>query len=473
MEALYLAENAKKRKGYPMNKVARKIEKFFSTFIPDAFPLSFVLMVVCMAMAKILTQSSLSEILGITSYGMVSLWSFTIQIVTVMVLGYCVACAPPVERLLGKIARSLGENPIRVIFLTGIICNIIQYINSNVGMIAAAVIAREVIKNNRHVRPGIVVAVSYSGMCVHCLGLSPAIFSTVATAGHAFEEHIGIIPFSETTFFIPNIIISIVLGIGIPFVMAVVHPKDFVNPLYDPQSETTHLEVEAESVTPVEDNSDVLEFKRSKFVRFFEDSKIFSWIIGIVLLIGLVFWFKLFDGSLNFDTITVLLFGLALVLWGSLERMANCAADGVRSMYAVVISFPIYAAIMKIMTDTGLASVISNFIVSNSSKDSLPVLSFWAAGFINIFVPSAGGQWVVQAPTLVSAATALGTSYNKIVTAVALGDCWTNMIQPFWALPILGITKVKCREMIAFTAVICLFEGIAVSLIMAFVYTMF
>ena len=142
-------------------------------------------------------------------------------------------------------------------------------------------------------------------------------------------------------------------------------------------------------------------------------------------------------------------------------------------MYAVVISFPIYAGIMKIMTDTGLGTAISNLLISKSTKESLPVLTFWSAGLINIFVPSAGGQWVVQAPAIVPAATALGTGYNKIVSAIALGDQWTNMIQPFWAIPILGITKVKMKEMISFTTIICLFEGVVVSLIMAFVYPMF
>lgn len=455
-----------------MNKIGSKIEKFFATFIPDAFPLSFFLLILCMVLSLIFTPTSVPEVLGIAASGMTSLWAFTMQIVITMVFGYCVANSPPVERLLGKVARSLGENPVRVVFLTGLICNIIQYINTNIGMIAAAIIAREIIKNNRHVRPGIVVAVSYAGMCVHCVGLSPALFSTVATPGHSFEAQIGVIPFSETTFFIPNIIIAIVLGIGIPAVMAAVQPKDYVNPMYDPQSKTADLEVAAEAVA-VQNNADVLDYEQSKFVRFFETGKIFSWIVGVMMLVGVVFWFRIYGGVLNFDTITIMLFGLSLLLWGSLKKLAECAEGGVRAMYAVVISFPIYAAVMKIMTDTGLGGVISDFITSISTKDTLPLFGFWSAGLINIFVPSAGGQWVVQAPSLIPSAIELGTSFNKIVSIVALGDCWTNMIQPFWALPILGITKVKCKEMIGFTAIICLFEGIAVSLIVGFIYPLF
>lgn len=452
-----------------MDKVAGKIEKFFVKCIPDAFPLSLILMLITMLLAKAVTHTSIPEILGITASGMVSLWSFTMQTVICMTLGYCVACSPPMESLLGKIARSFGSNPAKVVFLTGLICNIAQYINGNIGMIAAAIIAKEVIQNNKNVRPGIVVAVSYAGMCVHCLGLSPAIFSSVATAGHAFEEQIGVIPFSDTTFYVPNLIIAVVLGIGIPLLMAAFQPKNYTNPMYDPQTETAKLVYDAETKT----NEKTFDYESSGFVRFFENGRVFSCFVGVVLLIGLVFWFRLYKGSLNFDTIAVILFGLALILWGDLGKMANCAEAGVRSMYAVVISFPIYAGIMKIMTDTGLGTAISNLLISKSTKDSLPVMTFWSAGLINIFVPSAGGQWVVQAPAIIPAATALGTGYNKIVSAIALGDQWTNMIQPFWAIPILGITKVKMKEMISFTTIICLFEGVVVSLIMALLYPLF
>lgn len=454
-----------------MEKISRKIEKFFATFIPDAFPLALVLLIVTMAAARLLTGSTITEILGIASSGVVSLWGFSMQIMGALLFGYCFANSPPVKKALTAAAKAMGENPRRVVFLTGLLCNVIMYINAGIGTLASAIIADEVIKNNKRVRPGIVVAVSYAGYCAHCLGISPAIFASVATPGHQFENIMGVIPVSETTFYFPNIVIAVVLILGIPALLAALQPKEYPNPLYNPGSALHTAEEVVVGKDPT--SSEVFEYRSSKFVRFFEAGRIFSSVAGLILAVGVVFWFKLYGGVLSLDTIAVISFGLALIGWGSVENFAECAKEGVQSLYAVAIAFPIYGAIMSIMTKTGLSTLISETFVSFSNKDTLPLFSFWAAGLVNIFVPSAGGQWAVQAPSMIPAATALGTSYNKIVTAVALGDCWTNMIQPFWALPILSITKVKCREMLSFTFLVTVFEFIVVSLVMLFLYPIF
>ena len=94
---------------------------------------------------------------------------------------------------------------------------------------------------------------------------------------------------------------------------------------------------------------------------------------------------------------------------------------------------------MGIMTASGLAETISSALVSLATADTLPFWTFLSAGIVNFFVPSGGGQWAVQAPVVLPAAQALGTDVARTAMAVAWGDAWTNMIQPFWALPILGI----------------------------------
>lgn len=460
-----------------MEAVSKKIEKFFATFIPDAFPLAIVLLLITMAAAKLLTNSTIPEILGITSSGLVSLWGFTMQILGALLFGYCFANSPPVKRMLTKVAKSMGKNPRKVVFLTGIFCNIIMYVNSGIGILASAIIADEVIKNNKHVRPGIIVAVAYAGYCAHCLGLSPAVFASVATPGHQFESIMGVVPISETSFYIPNIVIALILILGIPALMVIFHPKDYPNPLYNPSSELYVAEITAAEEAEIAKQEAlavaVMDYQSSKFVRFFENGRVFSRIAGAILTIGVVFWFTLYGGTLTLDTVAVISFGLALISWGSVEKFAECAKEGIQTLYSVAVAFPIYGGIMSVMTSTGLSEVISNAFVSISTKDTLPMFSFWSAGLLNIFVPSAGGQWAVQAPSLIPAATALGTGYNKIVSAIALGDCWTNMIQPFWALPILSITKVRCREMLSYTAIITVFEFIVVSLVMYSLYPIF
>jgi short-chain fatty acids transporter len=72
---------------------------------------------------------------------------------------------------------------------------------------------------------------------------------------------------------------------------------------------------------------------------------------------------------------------------------------------------------------------------------------------INLFVPSGGGQWAIQGPIAMQSAIATGIDPAKMVMAVAYGDQLTNMLQPFWALPLLAIAKIEAREIVGYTAV--------------------
>ncbi len=447
------------------SKMANFADRFIAKYIPEAFPLSFVLLVFVMILSLILTDAGIVNIFNVTGYGTASLLSFSMQIVLNMVLGYVFAQAPPVKRVLTNIAKSL-KGTASCIFWLAIISNIIHWINVTVGMLAAAVLANEVIRNNKEVKPGLVVAAAYAGMIPSAIGFSPAIISQVASPGHTFEEAIGIIPRSLTSMNPAVLGLSVVLVVGMAIVFALMAPKSYDNPLY--VGESTVVENEGYD----EDES---EYKKdaSGVVRFIESGSIWAYICGIIVILGGIAWFVVGKCGVTFDWINCMLFGLSIFFWGDFTKCGKCIANACKSMWGVVACYPIYATIMKLMTDTGLAGVMSTWIASVSTTDTLPAFAYISAGLVNIFVPSAGGQWVVQAPFMIPAAQQLGTAAWKIVIPVALGDCWTNMLQPFWAIPILGICRVKVKEMIPFTFAITVFTGIVGILWFALVFRFF
>jgi short-chain fatty acids transporter len=106
---------------------------------------------------------------------------------------------------------------------------------------------------------------------------------------------------------------------------------------------------------------------------------------------------------------------------------------------------------MGIMAGSGMINTISDFFVSISTSTTLPIFTFLSAGLVNIFVPSGGGQWAVQGPLVLESALQLGVPLPKSIMALAYGDQVTNMLQPFWALPLLGITKLKAKEILPYT----------------------
>ena len=128
--------------------------------------------------------------------------------------------------------------------------------------------------------------------------------------------------------------------------------------------------------------------------------------------------------------------------------------NAIRGASGILIQFPLYFGIMGVMTHSGLIQIMSDFFVSISNENTFPLFTFLSAGIVNIFVPSGGGQWAVQGPIIVEAANQLGTSLPKSIMALAYGDQLTNMLQPFWALPLLGITGLKAKEILPYTLIL-------------------
>ncbi len=131
-----------------------------------------------------------------------------------------------------------------------------------------------------------------------------------------------------------------------------------------------------------------------------------------------------------------------------------------------MIQFPFYAGIMGIMSQTGLVIIFADFFESISNSTTFPLFTFISSGIINFFVPSGGGQWLVQGPIVINGAESLGVSYEKAIMALCYGDQLTNMLQPFWALPLLGITKLKAQEILPFSFFVFLIGFILFSLIL-------
>ena len=110
--------------------------------------------------------------------------------------------------------------------------------------------------------------------------------------------------------------------------------------------------------------------------------------------------------------------------------------------------------IMGIMKSSGMVVMISDFFSSIATATTLPIYTFFSAGLVNLFVPSGGGQWAIQGPIVIESALKLGVPLPKAIMALAYGDQITNMLQPFWALPLLGITKLKAKEILPYTLIL-------------------
>ena len=126
----------------------------------------------------------------------------------------------------------------------------------------------------------------------------------------------------------------------------------------------------------------------------------------------------------------------------------------------IILQYPFYAGIMGIMADTGLIKILADGITTIATSETLGFFSFLSGGLVNMFIPSGGGQWAVQGPVMIEAAQSLNVKPYVIVLGVAYGDQWTNMIQPFWTIPLLAIAGLHMRQIMGYTFVIFIVTGV-------------
>jgi short-chain fatty acids transporter len=170
--------------------------------------------------------------------------------------------------------------------------------------------------------------------------------------------------------------------------------------------------------------------------------------------------------GMNLNLVNFVFLFLGLLLHGTPKSYLKAAGYAVKTSTGIIIQFPFYAGIMGMMKSSGLVHVFSQAFISISNKRTFPLWTFLSAGVVNLFVPSGGGQWAVQGPIMVEAAKALHVPLAKTVMALSYGDEWTNMFQPFWALPLLAITGVKAQRLVGYTFILMILVAPIFSLIL-------
>ena len=189
----------------------------------------------------------------------------------------------------------------------------------------------------------------------------------------------------------------------------------------------------------------------------------------IVSLMGLwyiVWHFSTKGFSLDLNIMNFSFIVLGMICHKTPFRYIMAMKRACSNISGIVLQFPFYAGIMGIMIYTGLGKAIAGWIAGAATVGSYPFIAFLAGGVVNIFVPSGGGEWAVVGSTIVDAAKTLGASMpaDQLISyiarcsmAVAYGDAWTNMIQPFWTLAFFPIvaagTKLQARDIMGYTFV--------------------
>jgi len=439
----------------PLPRLGVIARRGFGRVMPDPFVLAVVLSAVVLAAGVAFGGSGdglagrIRSVFGAWSSGVWGFATFAMQVTVMLVLGSALAETPAFRRALDAAAHS-ARSPRALVGVVAFVSAALGLLNWSLALVGGALLAREsgrvAADRGWGLHYPLLCAAGYSGLMVWHGGLSGTAPLKVTTVrdqtevlGAELAAAIGPLGLDQTLAAPLNLVTSGGLVVlGTLFFTGLV-------PARDPSPRPIPEAVRAPAA-PSDEGSAARGDAPLSGAR---------WVtLALLVPLAAATALRLAGGGLtrlDLDTVNLLLWTLALGLHGRPDRFIAACGRGVASCAGVVIQFPIYAGMMGVMNGVGLTAMLSQAVAAVGAG-AVAQVTFLSAGLVNLFVPSGGGQWGVQGPVVMRAALDTGVPPGRLLLAVAYGDQWTNMLQPFWALPLLAITGVQARDIIGYTA---------------------
>lgn len=455
------------RSGSRIDAIARRT-------VPDPFVLAVLLTALTVVLSVVLTGTSLWDSIAYwsgakvsparlaanpkaTNAGVWELLAFSMQMCMILVTGHVLADSKPVRHVLIRLCR-VARGAKSAVFIVALVACTLGVINWGLGLIAGAILARrmgdEFARRGVGVNRAVLAAAGYMGLLVWHGGLSgsaPLNMTRDAEIARVFAEGARPAPISlsDTIGSPMNIFITGGLIVIVPMVIALIAPAGDggggareKTPAREPEDHQESLDAAQET--------------KAFIPRLLEDTPIVNYLLSAMILAWALWYYQSGQRvmSLDLNAVCLTMLMLGLVAHGTPTSLMRSATNAAAGCAGILIQFPLYAGIMALMRESGLTAMMAEAMAGGAGERTLPLMTFLSAAIVNLFVPSGGGQWAIQGPIALHSAAEIGVAPAKMVLAVAYGDQLTNMLQPFWALPLLAITGVKAREIVGYTAMV-------------------
>jgi short-chain fatty acids transporter len=432
--------------------VALALTRFSERWIPSSFVIALVLTLVAFVAALVATPTTPLDAVRHWGDGFWELLSFGMQMTLVMFSGYLVAVSPPVDRALAALAR-VARTPRAAVCGMALFSMGLAWVHWGISIVGAALMVPRVARAVPKVDYRLLVAAAYLGMgTTWHAGLSASAPLLVATPGHFLEKEIGIVPLAATIFSPFNLVLALVVVVLFAVVVPLLHPAPGHALTIDAK---TLAELDAAAL-PAHAAHAARPAHGARAARLTPAERLdrtpwVGWIAGALGVIWLAQHFAAKGlGGLTLNALNFTFLTLAVLLHGRASSLLAAAEDGVRLVSGVVLQFPFYAGIYGIIQGSGLTQVLGDAFVSLTTPRTYPLFVYWYSGIVNYFVPSGGSKWAIEAPYVLAAGKTLGVAPAKTVLAYAWGDMMTDIIQPFWALPLLKAARLEFKDIMGY-----------------------
>jgi short-chain fatty acids transporter len=375
--------------------------------------------------------------------------TFSMQMFLALSAGYVLASSPPGKRALRKLAKIPKTSAGCILFLAYVI-GLISWFNWAVGMVVAAFLAREIAVNQEKLEFKLLVAVAYcQSITIGILGPSTPEFLLVATPGNFMEKHLGLlVPLSNTIFDTGLVVGEIVtFFVALPLIYWLIHPDKNDVPEISPE---IHEKFRLQDEAAIELMKSRKPKSEMTFAERMDNSPVLNYIFVIPGFIYIVYYFATKGFNMTLDIMNFIVLMGGILLHGTPRSLNSAMEEGARGAFGIALQFPIYAGIQGMIGGSGMIGIIATYFASISTANTFPYWTYLTGVILNIFVPSSGGLFMVAGPAIGKAGVMLGVPANQTIIAFTVGEVMSNMIQPFWAISLLGIAGLKMKDIMGY-----------------------
>ncbi len=429
-----------------LQRMATALTRWSTRWVPDAWVIAVLLSLFAFIVALIFTKSTVYQLIQYWGRGFWVLLSFAMQMSLIIMTGYILAVSPPVSRILNKLAE-MPKSPTQAIALMAAFSMLSAWINWGFSIVGSAVFTKFIARKQKGVDYRLLVAAAYLGLGTFWhAGLSASAPLLVATPKHFMEAQLGIIPVTQTIFHPFNLIMCLVILVALTIFTPMLHPKkeDVI------EADPAALGGDEQGFMPPPKPENPTPG------QWIEHSPWVNYLTGFAGLVWLFWHFSTKGPEVTLDVVNFGFLMIGIILHGTPASLLKAAEEAGTFIWGVVLQFPFYAGIFGIIQYSKLESVIASWFTAIANKDTYAVIVFWYSGVLNYFVPSGGSKWAIEAPYVIEAGRQLGVPNALSVLAYAWGDIATDIIQPFWAIPLLGVAKLGFKDIMGYCIILFL-----------------
>ena len=426
-------------------RLSKKFQFAADRIIPDSFVFCVILTLLAFIASLALTPSGPEKIVLGWYNGLWTMIAFAFQMSFMVVCCGAAAKAPLVEKFLSRAAQ-IPKTPSAAMVLLLVFGFVSSLINWAFSTILTPIFAMQLSRNVKGLHFPLMIAAGYTTMVLGQTWCpSASLYALVATKGHFLEKSIGTFSQDVTVYNPVNTVLFFILVATVIFLGVFTRPPENEVIMYNPGVEEKVVAVKEEAEVTLADKMN--------------GSRVLMLIIGAagLFVIGDSIMKKGIMKSLDFNFVIFLFLTLNAFLYNTPKKFVDAFKYTMRSASEVMLQFPFYGGIMGMMMASGLGKVLADFLIRIASQDTIYMYSFLSAAFVNLFIPSQGGQWIVQGPILMEAGKAMNANLPLIMNAFVAGDEVTNLLQPLYVIPALALVGMKLKEVWGFMAFICTF----------------